>query len=60
MDEQLVETWLTHDRINHTAFVGYLVSHVSHHPGPAGWTLKAAGRPLDKNTAFGLSEWGLR
>lgn len=43
-----------------TAFVGYLISHESHHRGQAGWALKAAGRPLDKKTAFGLWEWGVR
>lgn len=43
-----------------TAFVGYLISHESHHRGQAGWALKAAGKPLDKKTAFGLWEWGVR
>jgi uncharacterized damage-inducible protein DinB len=42
------------------AFVGYLISHESHHRGQVGWTLKYAGQPLDKKTAFGLWEWGVR
>ncbi len=42
------------------AFLGYLISHESHHRGQAGWALKAAGRPLDQKTAFGLWEWGVR
>jgi uncharacterized damage-inducible protein DinB len=42
------------------AFVGYLISHESHHRGQVGWTLKHAGKPLDKKTAFGLWEWGVR
>ena len=43
-----------------TAFLGYLISHESHHRGQAGWALKHAGHPLDKKTAFGLWEWGVR
>ncbi len=42
------------------AFLGYLISHESHHRGQIGWTLKYAGHPLDKKTAFGLWEWGVR
>jgi uncharacterized damage-inducible protein DinB len=42
------------------AFLGYLISHESHHRGQAGWALKASGRPLDQKTAFGLWEWGVR
>lgn len=42
------------------AFVGYLISHESHHRGQIGWSLKFAGHPLDKKTAFGLWEWGVR
>lgn len=43
-----------------TAFLGYLISHESHHRGQAGWALKHAGHPLDQKTAFGLWEWGVR
>ncbi len=43
-----------------TAFVGYLISHESHHRGQVGWTLKHCGHPLDQKTAFGLWEWGVR
>jgi uncharacterized damage-inducible protein DinB len=43
-----------------TAFLGYLVSHESHHRGQVGWTLKQSGHPLDQKTAFGLWEWGVR
>jgi uncharacterized damage-inducible protein DinB len=42
------------------AFLGYLISHESHHRGQAGWALKASGHPLDQKTAFGLWEWGVR
>jgi uncharacterized damage-inducible protein DinB len=43
-----------------TAFLGYLISHESHHRGQAGWALKSSGHPLDQKTAFGLWEWGVR
>jgi len=42
------------------AFVGYLISHESHHRGQIGWTLKNTGHPLDQKTAYGLWEWGAR
>jgi hypothetical protein len=42
------------------AFLGYLVSHESHHRGQIAMTLKQAGHPLDRKTAFGLWEWGVR
>jgi uncharacterized damage-inducible protein DinB len=42
------------------AFVGYLISHESHHRGQAGWALKLSGHPLDQKSAFGLWEWGVR
>jgi uncharacterized damage-inducible protein DinB len=42
------------------AFLGYLISHESHHRGHVGLTLKQTGHPLDKKTSFGLWEWGVR
>ncbi len=43
-----------------TAFVGYLISHESYHRGEIGIILAQSGSPLDKKTAYGMWEWGVR
>jgi uncharacterized damage-inducible protein DinB len=43
-----------------TAFLGYIISHESHHRGQIALSLKQAGHPLNKKVSFGLWEWGTR
>ena len=43
-----------------TVFLGYLIAHESYHHGEIGIALNEIGYPLDRKTAFGLWEWGVR
>jgi uncharacterized damage-inducible protein DinB len=43
-----------------TAFVGYMISHESHHRSQVVLALKQSGHPPDKKIAYGMWEWGAR
>jgi hypothetical protein len=45
---------------NAAAFLGYMISHESHHRGMIEIGLRQAGLPVSDKVSFGLWEWGSR
>ncbi len=43
-----------------TAFLGYLISHESHHRSQVVIALKQSGHKLDQKIIYGMWEWGVR
>ncbi|NNT71760.1 hypothetical protein HKT18_05960 [Flavobacterium sp. IMCC34852] len=60
LEKSLAENKIKGFKPHPTAFLGYLISHESHHRGQIVLTLKQAGHPIDQKTQFGLWEWGSR
>ena len=47
-----------HFKPDAVAFVGYLISHDSHHRGQIAMLARQVGHPIPTKTGFGLWEWG--
>ncbi len=63
--EELLKKGFSDNRIkgfkpNPLAFLGYLISHESHHRGQLIISLKTCGHPISKKHGFGLWQWGTR
>lgn len=60
LEKGLKEGKVKNFKPNAAAFLGYLISHESHHRGQIVATLKQAGHKPDAKILFGMWEWGSR
>lgn len=60
LDSALVEGRVKGFKPHPIAFLGYLISHESHHRGQIILSLKQAGHPISKKVTYGIWEWGVR
>ncbi len=60
MERALQEGKLKGFKPHPTAFLGYIISHESHHRGQIVLCLKQSGHPVEKKVLFGLWEWGTK
>ncbi|HTF31728.1 MAG TPA: DinB family protein [Flavitalea sp.] len=59
-EKSLAEGKLKGFKPHPAAFLGYIISHESHHRGQIVLSLKQSNHPVDKKILFGLWEWGAR
>jgi uncharacterized damage-inducible protein DinB len=60
LEKAIVDGKLKGFKPHPTAFLGYIISHESHHRGQIVLCMKQSGHPVDKKTLFGLWEWGTK
>jgi uncharacterized damage-inducible protein DinB len=64
MEQLLAEGWdagrVKSFKPHPMAFLGYLISHETHHRAQAELGLRQLGKPVSDKVAYGLWEWGVR
>ena len=58
--EQSVDSKVKGFKPHATAFLGYFISHESHHRGQIMLALKQSGHPVNQKVQYGIWEWGTR